>query len=62
MRAMVCGSATQAELRDLPVIALTAGVMAEERERALAAGVTGFLAKPLSLETMVAMLRAYLPS
>jgi len=51
----------QAELRDLPVIALTAGVLAEERERAEAAGVTDFLAKPLSLETMVAMLRPYVP-
>ena len=48
----------QAEFRDLPINALIAGVMAEERERALAASVTGFLAKPLILETMVAMLRA----
>ncbi|MFM8442039.1 MAG: ATP-binding protein, partial [Methylococcus sp.] len=52
----------QPELRHLPVIALTAGVMAEERERALAAGVDDFLAKPLVLETMVAMLRPYLPA
>ena len=50
-----------AELRTLPVIALTAGVMAEERERAEAAGVTGFLAKPLELAAMVTMLRPYAP-
>jgi len=52
----------QPALENLPVIALTAGVMAEERERALAAGVDDFLAKPLVLETMVAMLRPYLPT
>ncbi len=51
----------QPELRHLPVIALTAGVMAEERDRAEAAGVDDFLAKPLVLETLVAMLRPYLP-
>ncbi len=51
----------QAELQTLPVIALTAGVMAEERERAEAAGVTGFLAKPLELGAMVTMLRPYAP-
>lgn len=50
------------ELADLPVIALTAGVLAEEREAALAAGMSGFLAKPLDLEQMVAVLRAYVPA
>ena len=49
------------ELQALPVIALTAGVMAEERERAEAAGITGFLAKPLELAAMVTMLRPYAP-
>jgi CheY-like chemotaxis protein len=52
----------RAELQNLPVIALTAGVMAEERERAEAAGVTGFLAKPLELAAMVSMLQPYAPS
>ena len=47
-------------LAALPVIALTAGVMAEERDAAQAAGVNGFLAKPLDLEGMVAMLRPYM--
>ena len=47
-------------LRHLPVFALTAGVLPEEREAALAAGVDGFLAKPLELEAMLALLRPYL--
>lgn len=37
-------------LHSLPVIALTDGVLPEEREAALQAGVDDFLAKPVSLE------------
>ena len=44
------------ELRHLPVIALTAGVLPEERQAALDAGVDGFLAKPLDLQQMLATL------
>jgi CheY-like chemotaxis protein len=50
-----------AALATLPVIALTAGVLAEERDATLAAGVNDFLAKPLDIEAMVAKLRLYLP-
>ncbi|MFM8442535.1 MAG: response regulator, partial [Methylococcus sp.] len=49
-------------LHELPVIALTAGVLPEEREAALAAGVNGFLAKPLELDAMVALLQPNAPS
>jgi len=48
--------------RHLPVIALTAGVLAEEREAALEAGVDDFLAKPLDLESMIGILQTYVPS
>ena len=40
----------------LPVIALTAGVLPEERQAALDAGVDGFLTKPLDLKQMLATL------
>ena len=40
-------------------IALTAGVLAEEREAAIAAGMNDFLAKPLNLETMTQTLERY---
>jgi signal transduction histidine kinase/ActR/RegA family two-component response regulator len=43
-------------LRHLPVIALSAGVLPEEREAALAAGVNDFLGKPLKLENLQAVL------
>jgi CheY-like chemotaxis protein len=43
-------------LARLPVIALTAGVLPEERQAALDAGVDGFLTKPLDLKQMLATL------
>jgi PAS domain S-box-containing protein len=49
-------------LRNLPVIALTAGVLTEEREAAKQAGMNDFLAKPLDFEQMNAVLSPYVPS
>jgi light-regulated signal transduction histidine kinase (bacteriophytochrome)/CheY-like chemotaxis protein len=43
-------------LVDLPVIALTAGAMAGQREVALAAGMNGFIGKPFRLRELVAAL------
>jgi CheY-like chemotaxis protein len=44
------------QLTALPVIALTAGVMPEERQAALDAGVNDFLPKPMDLELMAEMI------
>jgi CheY-like chemotaxis protein len=46
-------------LRHLPVIAFTAGVLAEEHQAALDAGVDGFLTKPVDLEQLHAVLDPY---
>ena len=46
-------------LADLPVIAFSAGVLADQRREALAAGVNGFVAKPVDLEDLVAQLRSW---
>ena len=46
----------QACSRHLPIIALTAGAMAEDREQSLAAGMNGFLTKPLNFDELYAML------
>ena len=43
----------------LPVFALTAGVLPEERDFALAAGMNDFLGKPVDLEQLVAKLQPY---
>ncbi|MBT9464752.1 CHASE domain-containing protein [Hydrogenophaga sp.] len=44
-------------LMNLPVIALTAGALAEERQHAMEAGMSGFLTKPLDPERLVRMVR-----
>jgi CheY-like chemotaxis protein len=43
-------------LRDLPIIALTAGVLPEQRREAKEAGCNDFLAKPVDREELVATL------
>lgn len=42
---------------DLPIIAVTAGALAEERQRALDAGMNGFVTKPLDPERLVRTVR-----
>jgi signal transduction histidine kinase/DNA-binding NarL/FixJ family response regulator len=45
---------------DLPIVALTANALAEERERCLAAGMDGYLTKPLEPEALYAELCRWL--
>ena len=47
------------QLTTLPVIALSAGVMAAERQQALEAGVDDFLPKPMNLDRMAEMILKY---
>jgi PAS domain S-box-containing protein len=47
-------------LSAIPVIALTAGVLPEEREEAFHAGIDDFLMKPVSLDQMKEVLKKYL--
>jgi CheY-like chemotaxis protein len=50
----------QAPWGQLPIIAMTGKLMAEERQATLDAGMNGFLAKPMNYEVMVETLRAEL--
>ena len=51
----------QLGLTGLPVIAFSAGVLAEQRQAALDAGVNDFVPKPVNLEDLVAVLKQWLP-
>lgn len=49
----------KSDLASLPVIALTAGVLEEERQAALAAGVDDFMTKLISQNQLVSLLLRY---
>ena len=49
-------------LRDIPVVAVTALAMVGDRDRILAAGFDGYVAKPISPETFVSELEKFLPA
>lgn len=45
---------------DIPIVAMTAGVMESEREKCLASGMNGFIAKPIDVEAMLATIGRHL--
>jgi len=49
-------------LRSLPIVAVTANVLAEERERCRAAGLDDYLAKPIDPDHLFATIRRWLPA
>ena len=47
-------------LRDVPIVAVTSYAMSGDRERALSAGCTGYIEKPIDPDSFVDEIRGYL--
>lgn len=47
-------------LANIPIVALTANVMKEDREKSIAAGCNGFIQKPISVDNLPDQIRTYL--
>jgi two-component system sensor histidine kinase/response regulator len=50
----------QPEFADLPIVAMTANAMPQDRERCLAAGMNGYIAKPIEPDDLLVLLKKWL--
>jgi len=54
-------AAMQRELAKLPIIALTAKAMADDRDNCFAAGANDYIAKPLDIDKLLSLVRVWMP-
>jgi two-component system cell cycle response regulator DivK len=47
------------ELKDIPVIAVTAQAMVGDRERCINAGAVGYVSKPINVDELTGLLKRY---
>jgi len=59
---VVCHLKEDRDLRNIPIVAVTALAMIGDRSKILAAGFDGYLTKPISAETFVAEVEHFLPA
>ena len=48
------------DMKDMPVIAVTAQAMVGDRERCLAGGAVGYISKPVNVDELVVLLNKYI--
>lgn len=51
---------TMKQYKDIPIIALTAKTMPEDRDKAIKAGASEYLTKPIDFEKLISVLRIWL--
>jgi CheY-like chemotaxis protein len=48
------------QFRDLPIIAITAKAMKDDRKKCIEAGASDYIAKPVNLEQLLSLFRVWL--
>jgi two-component system cell cycle response regulator DivK len=48
------------DLKDIPVIAVTAQAMVGDRERCMEAGAVGYVSKPINVDELTQLLKQYI--